>query len=149
MVLHGIVLCYFLLHSIVWYYKMLHAIALVLHNIVLYSMVLHCIVFYGIALYCMASINHIFLREVTFIYSGTITSFYYGLFFCVTVLHGGNLLTMQSLILMSYFFVFLSTFFGNLEVRYAKNCNLSWKCMSATWSTCLCLDHINLLYSII
>ena len=62
---------------------MLHAIALVLHNIVLYSMVLH-----GIALYCMASINHIFLREVTFIYSGTITSFYYDLFFCVTVLYG-------------------------------------------------------------
>ena len=83
MVLHGIVFCYFLLHSILCYCKVLHAIALVLHNIVLYSMVLH-----GIAMYCMASINHIFLREVTFIYSGTITSFYYDLFFCVTVLYG-------------------------------------------------------------
>ena len=86
MALHDIVFCYFLLHSIVWYCKVLHAIALVLHNIVLYSMVLH-----GIALYCLASINHIFLREVTFIYSGTITSFYYDLFFCVTVLYGDGI----------------------------------------------------------
>ena len=39
------------------------------------------------------------------------------------------------------FFVFLSTFFGNLEVCDVKTCNIFWKYMSATWSTCLCLDH--------
>ena len=39
------------------------------------------------------------------------------------------------------FFVFLSTFFGNLEVCGVKTCNIFWKYMSATWSTCLCLDH--------
>ena len=39
------------------------------------------------------------------------------------------------------FFVFLSTFFGNLEVCYVKTYNIFWKYMSAGLSTCLCLDY--------
>ena len=35
------------------------------------------------------------------------------------------------------FFVFLSIYFGNLEVCYAKTFNIFWKYMSATWSTYL------------
>ena len=54
---------------------------------------------------------------------------------------GGNLLTVRSLISVSYFLYFWAPFFGNLEVCDVKTCNFFWKYMSATWSTCLCLDH--------
>ena len=39
------------------------------------------------------------------------------------------------------FFVFLSTYFGNLEVCCAKTFNIFWKYMSARLSTYLCFDQ--------
>ena len=39
------------------------------------------------------------------------------------------------------FFVFLSTYFGNLEVCCAKTFNIFWKYMSARSSTYLCFDR--------
>ena len=76
-VLYGIARCYMLLHGIAWQYF---------------------IVFYGILWYFMASINLIFWGKMpSYIvvhgtwYHGTITSFYYDLFFCVTVLYGDGI----------------------------------------------------------
>ena len=74
---------------------------MVLKGVICYCMVLHaqyCIVFFGITWYCMASINHIFWGKTpSYIlvhstwYHGTITSFYYDLFLCVTVLYGDGI----------------------------------------------------------
>ena len=62
---------------------------------------------------------------------------------------GGNLLTVQSMKMMSYFFVFWATVCGNLEVWKVNNCNIFLIYISAGVQRCLHINHINLLYSII
>ena len=42
---------------------------------------------------------------------------------------------------LSYFFAFLSTYMGNLQVCYTKTFDIFGKYMSATSSTYLCFDH--------
>ena len=44
---------------------------------------------------------------------------------------GGNLLTVQSIEIMSYFLFFLATVFGNLEVWKVNKCNIFLKYISA------------------
>ena len=54
---------------------------------------------------------------------------------------GGNLLTVQSLNLVSYLWGVLGPFFGDLGLCYGKNWNSVWKYMSGKVCTYHCLDH--------
>ena len=88
--------CYMLLH---WY-------CIILYCILWYCMVLQCIAWHQSIIYFWGkSPSYIVVQSHHF----TMISSFVSLFYM-----GGSVLTMQSLILMSYFFVFLSTFFWQL-----------------------------------